>query len=152
MAEIQIRAAENSDIAIVASMFDLYRQFYEQAANIVLAREFITARMQRDESIILLAINTAGEGKGFCQLYRSFCSVEASSIYVLYDLFVRDDMRGTGIGRSLLLAAEAHARTSGVARMDLTTGINNLPAQALYESLGWLRDKTFFTYSRRTTD
>ena len=50
--------------------------------------------------------------------------------------------------RSLLLAAEAHARATGHARMDLTTARNNLRAQALYESLGWVRDEVFLTYAR----
>jgi ribosomal protein S18 acetylase RimI-like enzyme len=35
--------------------------------------------------------------------------------------------------------------------MDLTTAKTNLQAQALYESLGWLRDEVFLTYSREIT-
>ena len=66
----------------------------------------------------------------------------------LYDLFVVPDARRLGVGRALLLAAEAHARATGHARMDLTTARNNLRAQALYESLGWVRDEVFLTYAR----
>ena len=32
--------------------------------------------------------------------------------------------------------------------MDLTTARTNLPAQALYESLGWEQDQVFLTYNR----
>lgn len=46
-------------------------------------------------------------------------------------------------------AAEAYAKTQGVARMDLATARSNSAAQALYERLGWVRDEKFFTYSRR---
>ena len=31
---------------------------------------------------------------------------------------------------------------------DLTTAKTNLPAQALYESMGWIRDEVFYTYNR----
>jgi len=34
-------------------------------------------------------------------------------------------------------------------RMDLTTAKTNHAAQALYESLGWVRDEVFFAYNRR---
>lgn len=44
--------------------------------------------------------------------------------------------------------ARARARAGGYARMDLTTARTNLPAQALYESLGWEQDPAFLTYNR----
>ena len=134
--------------ALIAPLFDAYRQFYEQPADADAALAFITARLERGESVILLARRPDGSALGFCQLYPSFCSVLAAPIYVLYDLFVVPDARRLGVGRALLLAAEAHARATGHARMDLTTARNNLRAQALYESLGWVRDEVFLTYAR----
>ena len=86
---------------------------------------------------------------GFCQLYPSFCSVEAKPIYVLYDLFVAPQARRGGAGTALLRAAEATAQTKGKARMDLTTAKTNLGAQAAYEALGWVRDEVFLSYSKR---
>jgi ribosomal protein S18 acetylase RimI-like enzyme len=86
---------------------------------------------------------------GFCQLYPTFCSVRAAPTYTLYDLFVIPEARGSGAGRALMLAAEAHGLAAGVARMDLSTARDNTVAQALYESLGWLRDEVFFVYNKR---
>lgn len=143
-----IHTAIREDAALIAPMFDAYRQFYEQPADADAALAFITARLERGESVILLARRPDGSALGFCQLYPSFCSVLAAPIYVLYDLFVAPDARRLGVGRALLLAAEAHARATGHARMDLTTARNNLRAQALYESLGWVRDEVFLTYAR----
>jgi ribosomal protein S18 acetylase RimI-like enzyme len=48
-----------------------------------------------------------------------------------------------------LLAAEARAAADGKVRMDLTTARSNHAAQALYESLGWVRDEVFLAYARR---
>ena len=143
-----IHTALPEDAALIAPLFDAYRQFYEQAADADAALAFITARLERGESVILLARDAQGRALGFCQLYPSFCSVLAAPIYVLYDLFVAPLARRTGVGRALLLAAEAHARATGHARMDLTTARDNHQAQALYESLGWVRDGVFLTYTR----
>ena len=143
-----IHTAIPEDAALIAPLFDAYRQFYGQPADADAALAFITARLERGESVILLARRPDGSALGFCQLYPSFCSVLAAPIYVLYDLFVAPDARRLGVGRALLLAAEAHARATGHARMDLTTARNNLRAQALYESLGWVRDEVFLTYAR----
>lgn len=142
------REARRGDLAAVASLFDQYRQFYEQAPDAALALQFITERFANKESVLLVAQDDAGALVGFCQLYPSFCSVEAKPIYVLYDLFVAPSARKTGAGRALMLAAEARARADGKARMDLTTAKTNRRAQALYESLGWVRDEVFYAYSR----
>ena len=121
-----IHTAIPEDAALIAPLFDAYRQFYEQPADADAALAFITARLERGESVILLARRPAGSALGFCLLYPSFCSVLAAPIYVLYDLFVAPDARRLGVGRALLLAAEAHARATGHARMDLTTARNNI--------------------------
>lgn len=142
------REAREGDLAAVAQLFDQYRQFYEQAPDAQRALQFITERFTRQESVLLVAQDDAGALVGFCQLYPSFCSVEAKPIYVLYDLFVAPTARKSGAGRALMLAAETRARQDGKARMDLTTAKTNLRAQALYESLGWVRDEVFFAYNR----
>jgi ribosomal protein S18 acetylase RimI-like enzyme len=150
MIEISTRLAEQKDIGAVAELFDAYRRFYEQPADLPLATAFLQERFDKHESVLLVAENEAREILGFCQLYPTFCSVAAAPIYVLYDLFVKPEARNCGAGRALLLAAERHAVQNGFARMELTTAKTNLPAQALYESLGWKRDENFYSYSKET--
>jgi adenylate cyclase class IV/ribosomal protein S18 acetylase RimI-like enzyme len=146
---ITVRQAQAADLESVAELFDLYRQFYEQPADRALARQFIGERLARQESVVLVAQSASAGLVGFCQLYPSFCSVEAQPIYVLYDLFVLPAARQSGVGRWLLQAAEARALQDGKARMDLTTARSNLPAQTLYTSMGWVRDEVFLAYHRR---
>lgn len=149
-----VRLAQQADMPRIGEMFDAYRQFYEQPSDLAMAIEFIRQRFVRGESTLLVAesaesAESAAHGLvGFCQLYPLFCSVEAKPIYILYDLFVDPAARGNGAGRALLQAAEAAARAQGKARMDLSTARTNKTAQALYESLGWVRDDVFLTYSR----
>ncbi|MCU0870629.1 MAG: GNAT family N-acetyltransferase [Burkholderiales bacterium] len=146
---ITTRLATLADLDIVAALFDAYRQFYDQPPDRALATRFLHDRLERGESVVILACDAAGRAVGFCQLYPTFCSVEAQPIYTLYDLYVAPAARRGGVGRALLRAAEALAREHGKARMDLSTAKTNTAAQAVYESLGWVRDDVFFTYSRR---
>jgi len=148
MTAITTRRATIADLDAVAPLFDAYRQFYKQAPDLPRARQFIGARIERNESVVFVAETDARKMVGFCQLYPTFCSVRAAHTYVLYDLFVSPEARGTGAGRSLMLAAQIHAEKSGAAKMELSTARDNKVAQSLYESLGWARDDAFFVYGK----
>jgi ribosomal protein S18 acetylase RimI-like enzyme len=56
-------------------------------------------------------------------------------------------VRRAGVGRAMMLAAQAFGREAGAVRLDLSTARTNTRAQALYESLGWQRDDVYLTYS-----
>jgi ribosomal protein S18 acetylase RimI-like enzyme len=142
------RLATLVDLTSIAPLFNAYRQFYEQADDLALAASFIQERLTNAESVIILALDDTKMAVGFCQLYPSFCSVEAAPIYTLYDLFVSPQARRTGAARALLRAADAYAAQTGRVRMDLTTARTNASAQALYESEGWVQDAVFLTYNK----
>ena len=148
MDRIKTRRAESGDLEAVAALFDAYRQFYEKPADLALARRYLGERFARQESVILVAENAAGEIVGFTQLYPAFCSVIADRTYVLYDLFVTPSARGTGAGRALMEAAEVHARATGAARLELQTAKTNRIGQSLYESCGWERDELYYVYTK----
>ena len=148
MAILNTRFATTNDLAQLAQLFDTYRQFYAQAPDIALASTFIAERISKQQSVILVAENESQQLIGFCQIYPSFCSVAAAKIGVLYDLFVDASTRNSGAGRALMLAAHEYAAKNGMARLDLSTAKDNLKAQALYESLGWVRDEVFYVYNK----
>jgi ribosomal protein S18 acetylase RimI-like enzyme len=148
MAKVKTRRAESRDLDAVAELFDAYRQFYEKPADLPLARRYLADRFQRKESVVIVAEDGDGTIVGFTQLYPAFCSVLAAPTFVLYDLFVTSAARGTGAGRALMEAAEAHCRKAGAARMELETAKTNRIGQSLYESCGWQRDEIFYKYSK----
>ena len=148
MHSIKISTAIKADVAAIAHLFDAYRQFYQYPPDLALANRYIAERIEKADSLILLAQDASAQALGFCQLYPTFCSLEAKPIYALYDLYVAPVARGAGIGNLLLLAAEQSAREHGMCRLDLTTAKTNLPAQAAYEALGWVRDEVYFSYSK----
>ena len=126
-------------------LFDAYRQFYGQRPDPVTARGFLASRLEREESVVFLAASGT-VGRGFVQLYPSFCSVAARPIWILYDLFVNASVRRQGVGRRLMQAAGSMASATGAQRLVLSTADDNRAAQALYESLGYRRDTVFRHY------
>jgi GNAT superfamily N-acetyltransferase len=145
MNSITIRQAVLADLDVVAGLFDGYRQFYDQVGDLVAARNFLRARFEHGQSVVLLA-ESNGQAVGFTQLYPSFSSVSMARVFQLNDLFVAPTARRLGVGVALLKAAADHARQMGAVRLSLTTNVQNLPAQALYESMGWTRDQKFYAY------
>ena len=141
-----IRAKEEHTNEL-ARLFNLYRIFYEQKSDQELAFDFVKKRLINNESIVFMAEEESGIFSGFVQLYASFCSVSATPILILYDLYVEQESRSKGIGRQLMNAAKEYAKLNDYDRLELSTAKDNYIGQALYESLGYQKDDEFFHYS-----
>ena len=144
---MDIKRATLKDLDEVSRLFDLYRQFYEQPADLDKARGYIEARLTNDESIIYLATDEEGDGLGFTQLYATFCSVAAAPIWILYDLYVDAEARKEGVGTALMNRAKKLAEETGAVRIQLETAVDNRTAQSVYEALGYERDTQFYSYA-----
>jgi GNAT superfamily N-acetyltransferase len=91
----------------------------------------------RDDSEYLLGAPGDGPAAGVVQLrFRWTVWWEAEDCWI-EDVFVEEPARGSGLGRALVEAAIARAAERGCRRVDLDTGADNAPAQALYASLGF---------------
>jgi ribosomal protein S18 acetylase RimI-like enzyme len=143
---MKIIRAQSQQLDQLASLFDQYRQFYQQAPDLEGCRRFMAERLRNNESVIFAAQTPAGDLLGFTQLYRSFCSVEMKELIYLYDLFVQPDARRNGVAEALMHAARDYASARGADRLTLETATDNYKGQALYEKLGYQKDLDFFTY------
>lgn len=143
----QIIRAGREHVPLLVPLFDAYRVFYERPSDPSGARRYLVERMEKLESVIFLALDEGGEeGLGFTQLYPSFTSLRMQRLWILYDLFVSSQVRRQGIGRALMERAKEFAIETGATRIELSTAMDNLPAQALYESLGYDKDDAFYFY------
>lgn len=140
-----IYEAALDDLDLIAPLFDGYRQFYGQASDLDGARAFLRARLELDESVILLAVHD-GVGLGFIQLYPSFSSVTMQRLWTLNDLYVAPAARRQGVATDLLEAARQYAIETESKGLELATAPDNTAAQALYEALGWQRDSFYHYY------
>ena len=144
-----MRRAGVEDVEIVAPLFDAYRVFYKQRSDPGLAAAFVGDRLRRGESALFVAEDPDGEAVGFVQLYPAFSSTDAAPgpLWLLNDLYVVEERRRNGVGRALLERAERLARESGAVGLTLSTAVDNLRAQRLYEAMGYRRETVFFTYN-----
>ena len=144
----QIREATADDLPRLAPLFDAYRVFYGQTPNPYVAHVFLNERIRRHESKIFIALDTEShQTVGFTQLYPGFSSVRVARIWILEDLYVREDARRQGMASALMAHAETFAKASGAVGVALSTAHTNTPAQALYARRGYVRDSEFVTYN-----
>jgi ribosomal protein S18 acetylase RimI-like enzyme len=143
---IKALRADTAQLDAVAQLFDAYRGFYKQPSNLEQSRAFIAERMAAGESAIFLAQDEHGEALGFVQLYPTFSSIDAHRTWLLSDLFTTPAARGRGVGRLLMNTARAFALETGAKGLVLETATDNVTAQGLYESLGYVRDTGYYTY------
>ena len=86
----------------------------------------------------LLVAEEAGRVVGICGLARGRRVANAHTADV--GLTVATAHRGRGIGRALMLAAEAWARDAGVRKLTLGVFADNERARRLYRSLGYVEE------------
>ena len=142
---IEIARATIEDVDHLTPLFDKYRQFYGQAPDESAAQEYLSERIQLQQSVVFLA-SESGQGVGFAQLYPTFSSVSMRRVWILNDLFVDPSSRRRGIGTQLLSIATSFAREDGAVRLVLATGVENRSAQSLYQRLGWKREEGFIHF------
>ncbi|HCN84554.1 MAG TPA: GNAT family N-acetyltransferase [Sphingobacteriaceae bacterium] len=149
---MEIKRISSLESELVIELFDNYRIFYKQPSDIELAKNFIQARLDNNESVIFVAI-LSDENQiipiGFTQLYPKFSSGKAIKIWILNDLYVQPQYRKQSVGEKLIKTALKYAKEDGASHVELSTAVDNLNAQNLYESIGFTKQKPdtdFFNY------
>jgi ribosomal protein S18 acetylase RimI-like enzyme len=61
----------------------------------------------------------------------------------VYDIFVKEEIRGKGIGRILMEKAESHCRERGYSRILLMVSVSNQAAISLYDNMGFKAEQTY---------
>jgi GNAT superfamily N-acetyltransferase len=145
---LEIIRATTEDVDRIAPLFDAYREFYKAESDLEGSTKFIRERLELAESVIFLAM-VDGRAVGFVQLFPMFAPVQLKRLWILNDLYVDESARKGGVGHALMQRAEEHARETGARGLYLRTATDNLPAQSLYESCGWVRDTKFYRYDKR---
>jgi ribosomal protein S18 acetylase RimI-like enzyme len=145
--DLVVRRVDAADAERVSPLFALYREFYGKPYDQALAADFLRARLERDESVVLLA-ESAGEPVGFTQLYPGFSSVSVAPAWVLNDLYVAEAARGTGAAAALMEHAERLAREAGAVALQLETARDNTRAQRLYERQGYVVGEGYLHYAK----
>ena len=129
-----IRRAGPADLETVTALLCAFRDWWGSTTP---ADETFRSTAER----LLVDPNTefllAGDS-GLAQLRFRLSAWTGTEDCWLEDLYVNDDARGTGLGRSLVEACFERASARGCRRIELDVNESNTSAIALYTSLGFL--------------
>lgn len=131
--------ADASDAAEVVAVLDSYASDPRgggQPLSAEVRTRLIPGLRAHPTSRIWLAFDGTA-AVGLCVGFVGFSTFQAKPLLNIHDLAVVPARRGGGVGRSLLTAAEAHARQSGCCKLTLEVQEDNTPARHLYERFGF---------------
>lgn len=148
---MQIIHCDETQLDILAELFNEYRIFYEQETSLAASRAFIQQNLAEARSKIFLLFDEEGTAVGFSQLYPAICSLAMRPYYYLSDLYVIKSARKNGYARYLMKYITDHFSREGAQRLTLDTATTNRIAQSLYESLGYEREEVYITYHQMLT-
>ncbi|MDR1556689.1 MAG: GNAT family N-acetyltransferase [Tannerellaceae bacterium] len=97
----------------------------------------LTDGLSKHPTAIVLLAETDGIYAGLLVAFENFSTFTARPMLNIHDVFVLPGYRGKGIGRLLLNAIIAEAAVRKASRLTLEVRTDNLPAQHLYQSLGF---------------
>jgi GNAT superfamily N-acetyltransferase len=137
MAATKIRNARPEDIPLILSFIKELAQYEKLSHAVVATEELLRNHLfgPHPKAEVIIA-SYDGEDVGFALFFHNFSTFVGRPGLYLEDLFVRDTMRGKGIGKALLthLAKVAVERNCG--RFEWAVLDWNTPAIEFYKSLG----------------
>jgi len=144
---MDVTRADIADVDAAAPLFAAYREFYGEPHDIEAGAAFLTERLERDESVLILA-RDGDRCVGLVQVYPAFSSTVLAPIWILNDLYVDDSARGSGVVDQLLTTTADLAKEAGCVAIELATQHSNTRAQAVYARHGYVLDEEFRHYEK----
>lgn len=133
---ITIRPVSAKDKADWQALWTLYLAFYETERSQEI-KDLSWKRILDDAEPMFaqIAVNDDGKAVGLVNYiyHRNFW--QAEDVCYLNDLFVLPETRGTGAGRRMIEAVNAHAKSDGVSEVYWLTAKDNATAKRLYDSV-----------------
>jgi ribosomal protein S18 acetylase RimI-like enzyme len=129
-----IRRAEPSDLDTVTALLCAFRDWWGSTTPSDETFRSTAGRLLDDPNTEFLL---AGES-GLAQLRFRLSAWTGAEDCWLEDLYVRDDARGSGLGRELVETCFERAKERGCRRIELDVNETNTSAIRLYTSLGFL--------------
>jgi GNAT superfamily N-acetyltransferase len=132
-----LRRADASDAGIVHDFIVGLAVYEKLEHEVVCTPEMVASALGEKNPVIEVMIaEYDGEPAGFAIYFRSFSTFLGKPGIYLEDLFVRPELRGKGIGRSLLVFLAKIAVERGYGRVEWSVLDWNEPAIGFYRKLG----------------
>lgn len=141
--EVVIRPMSHADADAVAALAG--ELGYELAAATAAGQ---IARLGEDSAAFVAFV--AGEPAGWVHVFRTDL-LQATPFAEIGGLVVTATLRGTGVGRALMAAAETWAMDHGLTEVRVRSRVAREGAHRFHERLGYVTEKTSFTFRRHLT-
>jgi GNAT superfamily N-acetyltransferase len=148
-AAVEIAPISSDEFEELLPLIAAYQRFYEaEEIDEERNRAFFRRFLAPSDDGLLLGARSEGQLVGYACLYWHFSSLQAKETVLMNDLFVAEDRRGGGVGRTLIEASAEVARERGAPCLEWSTAPDNGTAQRLYDSTGAERS-TWIEYELR---
>jgi GNAT superfamily N-acetyltransferase len=135
---ITIAPASEADIPelidLLAVLFSIEQDFSPDPDK---QRHGLATLLASPTGHIAIARDTTSRAVGMATAQLVISTAEGAPSAWVEDVVVREDFRGKGLGRALLDAVLAWARSQGALRAQLLADLDNAPALAFYDRVGW---------------
>jgi GNAT superfamily N-acetyltransferase len=143
---IRVRPVSEDELESVLPLIAGYQRFYKAEPDDARNRTFFRRFLAPSDDGLLLGAWAGDELVGFATLYWFYSSARAVDVVLMNDLFVREDVRGGGVGRALIQASVEETRRRGAELLEWYTAPDNATAQRLYDSIPEAERSTWVAY------
>ena len=134
-----VREIESSDYAAWRPLWDGYNAFYGREGPTALSEQITRSTWARffdaSEPVHAFVAERDGIVVGLVHYLFHRSTTRLHDVCYLQDLFTRQEVRGQGVGRSLINAVYEAARAAGSSRVYWLTHLTNTPGRALYDKV-----------------
>ena len=134
---LHIRSATKEDVPLILQMIKDLAVYEKLSAEVVATEANLTQTLfgERAYAEVLLAY-AQDKPVGFALFFHNYSTFLAKPGIYLEDLYVKDEARGQGFGKQLLLHLVALAKQRGCGRVEWSVLDWNKSAIDFYDSLG----------------
>ena len=134
---ITIRPATKDDFGAILELFKEFAHFENLDDRMTNSVERMNA--EKEYFNCLVAVNNQDEIVGYATYFFSYFTWTGKSLY-MDDLYVKESIRGTGIGTLLINKVISFANENGCHKLRWQVSDWNAPAIGFYKSLGAVID------------
>ncbi|MHB9013988.1 MAG: GNAT family N-acetyltransferase [Ignavibacteriaceae bacterium] len=135
--KLVIREATKKDVSLILSLIKELAVYEKLLHEVVATEDQLTEMLfgQKKYAEVLIA-NYDNENAGFALFFHNFSTFLGKPGIYLEDLYVKPQLRGKGIGKSLLLSLVKLAKERNCGRVEWAVLNWNEPSIKFYKSLG----------------
>ncbi|UHQ19841.1 GNAT family N-acetyltransferase [Lysobacter sp. KIS68-7] len=139
MSDLMVRPLSSADQAQWSALWSGYNAFYGRLGATALSDAINATTWSRlldpAEPVLGFVAEKGGALVGLAHVVLHRSTIQVQDNCYLQDLFVDDAVRGAGVGRALIEAVYAFARTQGLPKVYWQTQEANATARRLYDTL-----------------